>query len=231
MHYIKDIFEDTPTQHSHDKFIRYSKGVFVGPLINIKFTKTNVKISASFHFVDELLVLATKVLGNKDIFVKGSIVWNEDLSPKLATFGIKYSKVSKSRGIYKYQLENEVRFKDFIDSMRNYNILLTMKTDEVSVSTKSSFPKPNKEFGADFCKAIFPKSMAKEILAEFCFDVKEKAPKDVRITHTLEVNDIILPKDAPNFEVARREAKRVGLIKREVTVDGKQTLTEKEFSV
>lgn len=231
MHYMKDIFTDNPTQHAHDKFVRYSKGEFVGPLLDIKISKSQVKLAASFHFVDEILVLASRVLGNESVYVKGSVVWNEDLTEKLASFGIMYSKVTKSRGIFKYQIENEVKFKDFIDCMRNYNILLTLKHEKVSVSTKNSFPKPNKEFTSDFCKASFPPNMLKEILEEFAFDIDKKTPKHIKIVHKINVNDIILPEDAENFEIARREAKRVGKIERKIAVDGEETVTNKDFNV
>lgn len=39
MHYIKDVFKKQETEHAHNKFIRYSKGNFVGPIINIKVSK------------------------------------------------------------------------------------------------------------------------------------------------------------------------------------------------
>lgn len=221
MHYIKDIFEKKVTPHSHDKFVRYSKGDFIGPLLKIKVSKTEVKLSTSFHFIDELLILLSEVLNDNMVHVKGSLIWNQDLSPDMAKLGIKYSKVTKSRGIFKYQLENDVPFKQFVETMNNYNVLVSLKTDEVSLTTKSSFPKPNKEFTADFCKAVFPLKMLDRILEEFAFDVKDKKKvKDVNISHRIKVEDIILPSDAPDFETARREAKRVGKLDRVISVNG-----------
>ncbi len=222
MHYIKDIFEKKETQHAHNKFIRYSKGNFVGPLMKIKFSKQEVKIGASYHFNDELLKIVANYLGDKIVHIKGLLIWNLDLSVGLERLGIKYSKVSKSRGIFKYTLDNEVCLKKFVDEMGNYNLLITIKTENAPITTKSALPKPNKEFGADFCKVKLPGEFKDEILKEFVFDLKTKEKiKSIEIKHKIEINDIRLPK-IEDFEKARRLAKRIGIIKRFVSVNGSE---------
>ncbi|MEC8339531.1 MAG: hypothetical protein VXZ40_02810 [Nanoarchaeota archaeon] len=219
MHYIKDIFEGNITEHAHNKFVRYSKGSFVGPLVNIKAMSSGVKVSASFHFVDELLMLATQVIGNRQVHVKGSLVWNSDLGRELEDLGIKYSKVTKSRGIFKYVLDNEVPFKEFVNTFGSYHLLLTVKEDDLTFVTKSSFPKPNKEFGPDFVKAKFPKDFAEKIMGEFAFDCPLKT-KEIKISHHINIDDIELPKDSKNFEEARKLAIRKGSIIRITEIDG-----------
>ncbi len=219
MHYIKDIVQNQITEHAHNKFVRYSRGVFTGPLAKIKFTANNVRMSASFHFSDELLMMVADYMGDREVHVKGSLVWNKDLSADLARLGIKYSKVTKSRGIFKYVLDNEVRLKEFVDEMINYNLLLTIKEEDLSLVMKPSFPKPNKEITSDFCKAVFPGSFAKKIKAEFAFDMKEEKVKDIEIKHEIVINDLEIP-DINNFEEARRLAKRMGTLKRSIAVNG-----------
>lgn len=219
MHYIKDIYENKITEHAHQKFIRYSKGTFVGPLIKIKVTKATIKISGSFHFVDELLLMLADIIGDKVIHVKGFLIWNTDLSSQLAKLGIKYSKVTKSRGIFKYFIDNDVNIKQFIEAFNNYNLLISVKFEDISFVTKSSFPKPNKPFGDDFCKVSFPGSYAKKILSDFAFDVKKENIKDFYAEHEIIVDEINIPK-ADNFEQARRLAKRIGTLKRTIIVNG-----------
>lgn len=231
MHYIKDIFQGNTTQHAHEKFVRYSKGHFVGPLITIKQTPSGTKVGTSFHLVDELLHLITEVIGNERVHVTGSIVWNSDLSDELLKLGIKYSKVTKARGIFKYVLDNDVAFKDFVDAMCNYNILVNLKHPKVSIACKSSFPKPNKEFGADFCKCLFPKDMDSRLFEEFAFDIEKQTPKEVIIKHTIEVDDIKLPQDVASFEEARRLATREGMLIRHISVDKEEKETSTRFSV
>ena len=220
MHYIKDIFNKVDSEHAHDKFVRYSKGSFVGPLLKIKFMSSQIKVYASFHFMDELLELTAQVLGDKKVNVKGSLIWNSDLSAELGKLGIMYSKVTKARGIFKYALDNEVKMKEFVQSFNKYNLLLSIKDDEVSLVTKPNFPKPNKEFTMDFCKGTFPTSMADILKKEFLFDVKEDKIKEVIITHKIDVDDIEFPKGIDNFEEVRRLAKRIGNVERKVIVNG-----------
>lgn len=224
MHYIRDVFTKTPTEHAHNKFVRYSKGEFVGPLMKVKFMSKNIKLYGSFHFVDELLMLLADYLGNKVIHVKGTLVWNEDLAPQLAKLGIKYSKVTKSRGIFKYVLDNDVHFKDFVETLSKFNLLVNIKTDEISLVTKTSFPKPNKEFSKDFCKATFPLELADRIKDEFFFDVKDKKIKEVEVKHSIVIDDIHLPKDYTDFEEARQNAKREGKVTREIELNKKETI-------
>ena len=219
MHYIKDIFEGKKTDHAHNKFVRYSKGNFIGPLLKIKIQKAGIKLAASFHFVDELLELAAEVLGDKIVHIKGTLIWNKDLSDELERLGIKYIKVSKSRGIFKYSLDNDVNLKEFINSFNNYFILITVKTDGFSLVTKSAFPKPNKEFGADFCKVIFPIEMKNEILSEFAFDIDDTTKiKDIEIKHEIDIDEIIVP-ETDDFEKARRLATRKGEVRRKIYIN------------
>lgn len=221
MHYIKDIYENKVTDHAHQKFVRYSKGTFVGPLIKIKVTKATVKLSASFHFVDELLLMLADVIGDRVIHIKGFLIWNTDLSSDLAKLGIKYSKVTKSRGIFKYVIDNDVNIKHFVEAFNRYHVLISVKSEDISFVTKSAFPKPNKPFSHDFCKVSFPGTYAKKLLADFAFDVKVENIKDFYAEHEIIIDEINIP-TADTFDEARRLAKRIGTLKRTITVNGNQ---------
>ena len=106
MHYLKDLFNNKENKHTHLKFIRYSKGNFTGPIINLKITANFVKLNSSFHIVDELLEIFSKIIKNQKVSIKGSLSWNHNLDEELAKNGIKYLKVIKSRGIFNYKLDN-----------------------------------------------------------------------------------------------------------------------------
>jgi hypothetical protein len=231
MHYIKDVFQNKKTDHAHNKFIRYSKGEFVGPLMVIRISKNNIKIGASVHYADELLKILSEHVKNEVVHIKGSVVWNQDLGDKLLVLGIKYSKVSKSRGIFKYILDNDVRLKDFYDSFGQYNIIANIKGEDYSFVTKTTFPKPNKEFGPDFCKVTLPASFTKQILDEFAFDVKAEKIKVIKIFHKLNVTNINLPEKITDFDEARRQATREGTIERTTLVDDVENKLEINFKV
>jgi len=232
MHFIKDLFQDNQTEHLHNKFIRYSRGEFVGPLLKIRISKANLKVYASFHFVDELLDLVATKLGNKKSHIKGTLLWNKDLGDELEELGIKYLKRSKARGIFKYTLDNEVNLIDFVKTMNKYHVLINIKDELLSYTTKTSFPKPNKEFKADFCKLTLPIELKDLIFDEFCFDLEKRDKiKLIEISHKIKINEIVLPEGEKDFEIARRAAKRVGSIERVLTVDGEEHLSQKEFSI
>ncbi len=231
MHYIRDIFEKKKTEHAHDKFVRYSKGNFIGPQIKIKITKGGIKLNGSFHLVDEILILMGDYLKDREVSIKGTLAWNKDLAPELEQIGIKHLKVKKSRGIFNYTLENTIKFKEFVSTLGDYHILINFKEEDLTLSTKNKFPKPNKDITHDFCKTNFPESMVKKILAEFAFDVDVKGAKDILISNLIEVNDIKLP-DVENFDEARRLAVRSGVVKRIVTVNGGDPIeSEVKFAV
>jgi len=229
MHYIKDIFNNNKTEHAHSKFIRYSKGKFVGPLLKVKIQKEKIKISGSFHYIDEFLEIIANELKSKIIHIKSNIIWNKDLTEELEKLGIKYTKVSKSRGIFNYTLDNEVNLKKFTEAFNKYNLLVNFKTDNFSFVTKSKLPKPNKEFSADFCKILIPKTMKDEFFKEFLFDILDKEIKNLEIKHEIEINDIDIPKNKP-FEEARRLAIRKGTIIRKIYLNSEETPIETKIN-
>jgi hypothetical protein len=232
MHYIKDLFNENNTEHLHNKFIRYSRGDFLGPLLKLKFTKANVKVYASFHFTDELLSIFADKLDDREVRAKGTILWNKDLAPEFEQLGIKFAKVSKARGIFKYAIDNDVVLKDLVTLMNKYYVLLNVKEDGLTYSTKKALPKPNKEFGADFCKLTLPGDMKDLIIDEFAFDLENREKvKQIEISHNIKITNIALPEGEEDFEIARRQAKRVGTIERVLTVDGEENLSQREIRV
>lgn len=231
MHYIKDLFDKRETLHTHNKFIRYSKGEFTGPILNIKITKANIKVNSSFHIASELLILMADLLKTKEVEIKGNLSWNEDLNPALERLGIKYLKVIKSRGIFNYVLQNKVNLQDLIKELGNYNLLISFSDQDAKLTTKNKYPKPNKDISGDFCKSTFPTSMKDRVLSEFAFDIKGDDIKDIQISHKIIVSDIILP-ETNNFDEARRLAKRAGKIIRKISVNGAdEKITEIEYAI
>jgi hypothetical protein len=226
MHYVKDLFKKKQTEHAHNKFIRYSKGKFVGPLITITIQKNNIKLNSSFHLSNEILILMADYLKNKEVEIKGNLSWNKDLSPDLANIGIMYLKVTKSRGIFNYILENKVKFKEFVETLGQYHLLVNFKEDNLKLTTKNKFPKPNKEISNDFIKAIFPLELKDKIFDEFAFDCKNCQAKKIQIEHDIIIEDIHLPQ-SDNFEEARKLATREGTLIRRISLDGAKPVETK----
>jgi len=234
MHYIKDIFNKESTKHAHEKFVRYSKGNFVGPILNIKITKNNLKLNSSFHLSDEILIIMGDYLGDREVHVKGTLAWNKDLAPDLEKSGIKYLKAVKSRGIFNYKLDNDIVLKRFVEDLGKYHVLLSFKEDDLKLTSKPKFPKPNKEISGDFCKTIWPIELKEKILSDFAFDVEDLSGiKDIEISHDIIIEDIVFPKNSDNlpFEEIRKLAKRKGkLVRRIKTNKDDSTLVTKEIN-
>ena len=221
MHYLKEIYEGRlDSDHARRKFIRYSKGEFVGPKVNLAVKGKTLKLKTSFHCVDEVLKLAAERVGDKKVHVKGKIIWNESLDSRFESVGASYSKLTKSMGLYKYVLDNEVNLKSFLEAFWDYKLLLSFNTEEVKVKSKSDFPKPHKEIVSDFCKADFPLDMKERVLDLFAFDVEEDNIKTFNVRHDIIVDEVVMPQNITDYKKAREEAKRVGKIKRYVSLNG-----------
>ena len=229
MHYIKQIFENKINEHTKSKFLRYSQGEFVGTLLKVEKNKNDLKVESSFHIIDELLNVISKEIGNKKVEVKGTLTYNEDLRDKLEENGIKYPKITKSRGIFNYKLDNEVELEKFIKNMKNYNLIISFKHKDIKFISKTKLPKPNKEISDKFCKAVLPISILNKIKKEFLFDIGKKEFKQIYISHKIRVDEIIFPKDKKmSFEEIRRKSKRKGEITREILFDKKEKIVSKK---
>jgi len=231
-HYIKEIFEKKESERVHKKFLRYSKGTFTGPLITIKKTSENIKIKSSFHIIDELLYLTSKYTTDKNVHIKGVIIYNKDLGPEFGSIGLKYLKVSKTRSIYKYTLDNEVDIKKFTNIFLKYKPLINFVSKNTKLTSKKNFPKPNNEISNSFCHAELPLEAEKEIINMFCFDIK-KPVKNVKISHEFIIDEVIFPENTEKltFEEVRRLAKRKGKIKRIIENNGEKKEYSFEFII
>lgn len=219
-HFIKEVFDNKKiSNRTHEKFIRYSKGVYVGPLIKISKQKEKIKIKSSFHIVDELIHLAAKFSKEDDTHIKGTINHNEDLSEEFSKIGIKYIKVKKSRGIFKYEIDNILNLKTFEENMLKYNPLVNFSTSNVKLTTKKSFPKPSKEITSNFCYLELPLEASDYVNKFFAFDLEEKTKKTIDISHEFIIDEVIYPEDKNlDFKLIRELSKRKGKIKRTLKI-------------
>lgn len=219
-HFIKEVFKNKKiSTRAHEKFIRYSKGIYVGPLIKISKQKEKIKIKSSFHIVDELIHLAAKFSKEEDAQIKGTINHNEDLAEEFAKIGIKYIKVKKSRGIFKYEIDNILNLKTFEKNMLKYNPLINFSTSNVKLTTKKSFPKPSKDITSNFCYLELPLESADYVYKFFAFDIKETPKKTVDISHEFIIEEVIYPENKNlDFKQIRELSKRKGKVKRTVKI-------------
>ncbi|MDP3027663.1 MAG: hypothetical protein Q8N63_08205, partial [Nanoarchaeota archaeon] len=143
-------------------------------------------------------------------------------------FKFKDFEISKRGKVYKCDIELKCSGKELLeicDLFKEGWLLFNLKTDNFSLKCKNSLPKPGGQLKDNFCSASFDINFKDE----FAWDVKDF--KDLIINHRYEIRNISIPKEYENdFVKARAYAKREGKLFRELLIDGKKEIKEKEFS-
>jgi len=230
MHFIKEIFTKKISENTHNKFIKYSKGNFVGPLMKITYKKNVVRLTTSIHYLEELIEFIFENFVENEIKVKGKVINNASLRTFLEENDIHILKESRAKGIFKYEIETNLTY-DKYKILNKYKNYLNMKTDFFSFNCKNAIPKPNKEVVKDFCKFLFPKEYLEKILIYFVYDSEKAFKKKLEISHQIEITDVLIPKKITDFQIARKEAKRVGTLERVVSVDEEKIESKTKFKI
>lgn len=229
---IKKIFEGNFDKEVHNDLMKFSKGEFKNRyLIEAKRQAKGITLKASAEFVNTLVKLAL-VDSNNPLFMKGVIVSTLNLEGEL-DFPIK--KKSNFQGVRKLEVETEIEPSKILELMEKYPkvfFALTFKTANLELKIKPKAPmsgKPGPKAEApkpDFCVL---KTNDEQRVKPLLFDVGEF--KEVSISHTLKINEIVYPTDVVTLtpNQIREQAKRKGILVRNVTVDGKSTISEAKF--
>ena len=222
MNFIKKIFENKIDDLVHKQFTRFSKGQFERALITIKKSK-NLTIKTSYEFSNDFVDLIAQNTKEK-LQVTGKIISLKDLEPKIE---VKYQKKGKNFISEINTTMEPEQLKKLYEDFKDQYLLLTIKSKEFSLKTKTSIPKPGREVKDDFCKLTLPL----KFLDEFLFDVHQDF-KEAKIKHTYIIEEIIIPKEYKNnFQLARLNAKRKGKIIREIILNGKKIIKEKQILI
>jgi hypothetical protein len=204
MIFIQKIFENKVDEEIHKQFVRFSKGTFKGRgTMKLSLVKDKLKVNASYDLAKDI----SRIIAG--------------LSDKIQITG----KVMKSKK--KEEFDEEVSSERLLELMDDYEFtLLHLTAGEYSLKVGKSIPKPGKELKNNWCKAVLPADKVKDFA--FDFDIKKRA----EITHTLIIEDIIIPKEyEDNFEKARLFSKRKGNLIREIIVDGEEIQKETSFEI
>lgn len=231
MNFIKEIFRGNPEQdYIHQKFIRYGRGEFQGPVISLKKSNKDIKVNGT---VDYANILSELILNNsnENIKVSGNILSKMEIKSKLI------SKTKKKRGFFNSELKGDFvpdellkLYEEFKDA---YFLLDLYSGDrEFKLKTKKKLPKPGSGIDDKFLTAVFDISFLNMVMNEICFDSENKNFKEMKITHTYLINELVVPEEYKNDAVkARIFAKRKGFVKRIISVDGSVSEFEKEFEI
>lgn len=235
---IKKVFDGIFDDEVHSDFLKFGRGEYKNRfMIEGKTQKDIWSIKTSAEFANFFVRKCLEKVSGK-IAVKGVIVCTFDLRAE-CTFDIK--KVGNFQGIRKVEIDTEIDPKEILALMKKFPrvfFALTFKTDKFDLKIKPKAPKSGKPGKAteegegegpkvDFCSL---KTADKDLLNELFFGVG-LGWKEIRISHTLKINEIIYPKDLKTLkpEQVREQSKRKGIIVRIIEADGKKSVKEANF--
>lgn len=213
--FIKEIFNGNGDR-AHNQFVRFGKGKFENrAVLNLQKT-SKIKLRGSFEWANDFVETASELADNK---FSGVILSKEKLDLE--------NEKTKS-GVYHYEVSdiNSDKIKEIKNKI--YTTLLDGEGEGIILKIKKKLPKPGKGEGKvddKFCQLEADLKYWDKIKEAFMLPECKKC----RISHTFEINEIIIPKDEKDFEKIRVLAKRKGKIIRKFEVDKKQTKEEKEF--
>ena len=138
-------------------------------------------------------------------------------------------------GVKKHIINQELTKEQILETVEKFpyaSINLSFKTDKGELKVKEKAPKSGKSGKgdkapkADYC--VFT-TEDRAILEDYAFDIK-KPFKKAFISHTLIINDIVIPEEYLNdFAQARLKGIRKGKLIRKIIIEDKEETKEKEF--
>jgi hypothetical protein len=252
-HFTSKLALGRPDNAVHMKLIKFSKGDFDGPVIEVSAKGKSLTMNGSAEYEDLIgSILANLAPAQLELKISGSVASNEDQSEILRSIGLDLSmKRHKGKSRYEVKIVEKTlpaeRLRDLYSKlMGESTILLTVKPvlggKDWSMSTKKSYPRPPTKGdlkGPDtgFCKATVPASeegtrlVLSEIVPDFT-NLLQSTFRLLRVSNHYRITDVILPenKEKLGFAEVRIKAKRKGLLARRVSIDGKEYTKEVEFS-
>jgi hypothetical protein len=253
-HFTSKLALGKADETAHRRLVKYSKGEFQGPTIEINAKGRTLAINGSPEYEDLIgRVMAEHAPSEMEFSISGATKCPEDQTDVLRNAGLDIQ-MSKAKGKDRYEakLNDDLiptkALRDIYSGLADdCHILLTIKPAsggrEWSMSTKKDYPRPSpkgeiKGSGTDFCKAILPLSdeLAKDVLSEVVpdFEGEIKTPfKQLKVENHYTIDEVILPenKEKLSYTEIRLGAKKKGTLVRKATVDGKELTKEKQFCI
>jgi hypothetical protein len=231
---IKKIFDKIFDEEVHANFLKFGRGEYKDKyLIECKKQAKNWSLKTGPEFVNYLVKKSLENL-NEATEIKGIIVSTMDLSGEV---GFEIVKKGNFQGIRKLTINTTIEPSKILELMEKYPkvfFALSFKGEDFVLKVKSKAPKsgkPGKESEdgpkVDFCSL---KTNNENLIKEIFFGVGDF--KEAKISHKINIEEIIYPENMDNLKPAeiRAQSKKKGKLIRRVVADGKETITEAEFT-
>ncbi|MCK4997069.1 hypothetical protein KAS08_02090 [Candidatus Pacearchaeota archaeon] len=231
---MKKIFDGVFDAEVHANFLKFGRGEYKNKyMLEGKKQAKKWAIKASAEYANTLVRKSLELISGQ-VAVKGVIVSTLDLKDELP-FPIE--KVKNFQGVKKNVINTEIEPSVIINLMDKYPkvfFALSFSGPGFTLKIKPKAPASGKKGkdkdegpAVDFCSL---KTESKEVLKEFFFGDEDF--KIIAVTHTINVTDIVYPKNMSELKPAevREQAKRKGIITRIVKKDDKETSSTTEFT-
>lgn len=230
---LYDIFAGRENPSMHNEFVRYSRGVFsYRYLLEAKRQKAGWAIKTSAEYVN-FLVRACLARVTAPLHVTGVVVSTFDVHTEAQKL-FPVAGVKRFAGIKQLVIDADVKPGDILALMQQFPrafFALSFATPEATLKIKAKAPKSAKPASsgekapaAEFCSV---KTNDGELVKTLLFDIPEC--KEAKISHTIAIAEIVLPKGVSDPVQMREQSKRRGTITRIAIVDGKETRKEAVF--
>ncbi|MEK6933274.1 MAG: hypothetical protein AABW75_00170 [Nanoarchaeota archaeon] len=224
--FLKD-FDDVV----HSVLVKFSRGTFGNKyILSAKKQKNLWVIKTSAEYVNYIVRACLEKI-TQEIEVNGVIVATFNIQTK-TQFPIE--RIKQFMGIKQSIINTRVSPDKIISLMNEFPrafYALSFITDNYELKVKPKAPKSakpstkgDKEVSADFCTL---KTSDDSIVKDMLFDISDF--KEASGRHTIQINDIILPKGIEDPAELREKSKRKGIVKRELIIDGKEVKKEADF--
>lgn len=229
---ISKIFCGLSDEEIHSEFIKFSKGLFENRyLIEAKKQKEQWAIKTSAEFAN-FFVRQGLERANSPLHVTGAIISTLDLKKE---FEFPIDDIKQYMGIKQYLVDAEIEPSKILKLMNAFPrafYALSFSLPGYELKIKAKAPKSGKPSNkgndegpkADFCTL---KTNNKEVIEDLFFDAPSF--EEIRIKHSLQITDIVLPKGVSDPKEIREKAQRKGVLKRCVINGGKEAKSEKVF--
>lgn len=217
--FIKKVWQGKG-EEVHQYFVRFSRGRFENrAVLNLQKT-TKIKLKGSFEWANDFVKTAAELSSLKF----SGIIFSKEEVEELSEFP------SKKKGkIIQYDVSEVDSEKIKAIQERVYCILLDSENEEVKLKMKKKLPKPGKsgesKVDGKFCQLEAELKFWSQIKEAFMLPECKKC----KVSHTVIVDEIILPEEEKDFSKIRELAKKKGKIIRKTEADKQETKEEKEF--
>lgn len=235
---IRKIFENESDDFVRADFAKFSRGVFGNRyLLECKKQKDKWAVKSSAEFANYFVRALAEKLNSISVDVKGIIVSTRNLK-EVENFSnvLAHATVKQFMSVKQFQINQKMTGEKMIELLNvspTSFFALTFSFEDNVLKVKAKPPKSGKpgktdENGpkADFCSL---KTSDAGLIGDLFFDFGDF--KEIKIKHEINVTNIEIPETAKSPEEMRANAKRTGILKRIVKVDGEMRESEKEFLI